>query len=1488
MSDAPIKRPAIPSETGVRDWESLRRFLAPVKTLLEIHEGWRGRPGVDRFVPEGELQSVVGQVAQSDISSFIGNDTEAPGPPTSFLVTAGTWGNNILTWVNALDSDLYYVEVYVNTINSIAAGDGAERAGVVPAVNRQGLTGSFDHWPANIKADHYYWIRSVDWSGNYSEWVGDVSGGGNGAVAPGIDTYGEVIDQVMEILKGGVGEYADYDPSAPYTPGERVTYNGKAYQNYSPCTGIAPDSETPPGKNYWVRVGIVIEGDVDGVNTVGIDGNLVIDGTVLARHINVDRLSAIVADMGTLTAGSIVIGDTNKIWLNDSGDGALHIGGAVKGDAAFQVAANGIVTIRGGIIQSPGGDQFPVPCFRGAYNAAVTYYRGDVVTYGGNSWMYVSYTPSAGHTPADDIWWDLYVAAGVTQKTVKLSAGTLAFSYKTNGTLSGPNNTTLTATATAVSGVVYYEFRVNGSAIQHDTRSTCVYTPPAAFTSLPQKVDVRVREGSSSGTIVAEDQVSMIGLMAGSSAPTAVLTNGSHTIPSAADGTVASYNGSGTGIMAWIGATRLNYDGAASPAANTFKVSAAGSGITPNASPYTIGGNYRYYGDASNMTAITATITFTVTITDANQDQATISLEQTFSKSQTGSAGVSSRTVSLVASHMAAAFDTAGNLISPAAITLTATSLNTEGTPYYQFYDKGSSMGAPSTSNVKSLTMTGKTWSDMPRSILVELREGSGSGQVLATDMISIVGLRAGSDAITVSLPNSSHTVPTASDGTVSSYVGSGSTLKVWDGTTALNYYTSLPSTAGFTVGTPTVSPSGGITVGSLSGSGTPTCTIGVHSNMSASVDTVTITFPITVRKQDLSTVVTSVVQTITKSKAGAVAKGLSLSATSQVFQIAKSGTISPSSITFTATGQNLSGSPTFTTMPTVSLSGSGATRTLSSGAMSADAVTVTVTWDSLTDTITVVKVREGSDAYTVILTNEAHVVACNADGTPVTGELGASGKAISDVVVYRGATPLTPTTNSSPSAGYFYFSRSDSGCTSVKADSDTFYLSALSADSGKVSVTVNCEGQASITKEFTFTKAKMGTAGSAGAGVTYRGEWVTSRAYVGTAWIRDVVKYSGSYYICQASHTSGSWATDLAAGHWVSFGSTFSSVATDLLLSQDVTITRSMTFGGEGAASFLNITGDYGLIVDAANGVKFINGSDLHMWGTSGDRSRIVFHTSSYLMNIGADYSNNHICMWPSTGGYGQVVIGWNDGFTRQQFNGFGVAVDHGIWLLQDNTTSSYYDSSLSMEEGVVSLSGYSVSIAQNASSDSSISMASGSVDVDADSNVYITAGTQVTLTAGSKGYWFAGSYVCPSSHITTHCGHYSYSWDNCYADDFVDRADWFFMDDWKNPNTGHVEPFDDLAAIRAIGPRGSYDGLTGFQLIDDDTIPSALLVRHKRDETELDEDGAVVREVKRGEVVRAPGGEPYLSLKTMISLVMGAVRQLDDRLGKVENHKG
>lgn len=57
------------------------------------------------------------------------------------------------------------------------------------------------------------------------------------------------------------------------------------------------------------------------------------------------------------------------------------------------------LTLRGALVQSPAGATSPLPCFRGAFSMEEVYYKGDTVTDGGSTWMYINNTPSSGNIP---------------------------------------------------------------------------------------------------------------------------------------------------------------------------------------------------------------------------------------------------------------------------------------------------------------------------------------------------------------------------------------------------------------------------------------------------------------------------------------------------------------------------------------------------------------------------------------------------------------------------------------------------------------------------------------------------------------------------------------------------------------------------------------------------------------------------------------------------------------------------------------------------------------------------------------------------------------------------------------------------------------------------------------------------------------------------------------------------------------------------------
>ncbi len=97
-----------------------------------------------------------------------------------------------------------------------------------------------------------------------------------------------------------------------------------------------------------------------------------------------------------------------------------------------------------------------------------------------------------------------------------------------------------------------------------------------------------------------------------------------------------------------------------------------------------------------------------------------------------------------------------------------------------------------------------------------------------------------GVDSITAVLSNDTHVLPSASDGTVTDYSNSGTTITIYDGTSVLTY-DGVGTAAGSWKVTTSVT---NITVGTLTGSGTY-LTVGVQSGVSTSIDTASIIYTI-------------------------------------------------------------------------------------------------------------------------------------------------------------------------------------------------------------------------------------------------------------------------------------------------------------------------------------------------------------------------------------------------------------------------------------------------------------------------------------------------------------------------------------------------------------------------------------------------------------------------------------------------------------------
>jgi hypothetical protein len=132
------------------------------------------------------------------------------------------------------------------------------------------------------------------------------------------------------------------------------------------------------------------------------------------------------------------------------------------------------------------------------------------------------------------------------------------------------------------------------------------------------------------------------------------------------------------------------------------------------------------------------------------------------------------------------------------------------------------------------------------------------------------------------------------------------------------------------------------------------------------------------------------------------------------------------------------------------------------------------------------------------------------------------------------------------------------------------------------------------------------------------------------------------------------------------------------------------------------------------------------------------------------------------------------------------------------------------------------------------------------------------------------------PATNKSVDLGSAAIAWDDVYADDYNNVADFYWMDTRKDEAGKKVE-IDDVQIIKDIQPSNKYDPVSGLNIIDDSTLPTWLVKKHKKDG----------KGWKKGDTALTTDGKPYLSLKTINSLLMGAIRQLDARLTALEENK-
>lgn len=91
----------------------------------------------------------------------VGKDTTPPGAVTG-LTALGWFGSIWLNWINPVDPDWSYTEIWENTIDQRDGEGGAVKIANVAGTSFERYVGSFQ--------GRYYWARAVDMSGNAGPW----------------------------------------------------------------------------------------------------------------------------------------------------------------------------------------------------------------------------------------------------------------------------------------------------------------------------------------------------------------------------------------------------------------------------------------------------------------------------------------------------------------------------------------------------------------------------------------------------------------------------------------------------------------------------------------------------------------------------------------------------------------------------------------------------------------------------------------------------------------------------------------------------------------------------------------------------------------------------------------------------------------------------------------------------------------------------------------------------------------------------------------------------------------------------------------------------------------------------------------------------------------------------------------------------------------------------------------------------------------------
>lgn len=407
-------------------------------------------------------------------------------------------------------------------------------------------------------------------------------------------------------------------------------------------------------------------------------------------------------------------------------------------------------------------------------------------------------------------------------------------------------------------------------------------------------------------------------------------------------------------------------------------------------------------------------------------------------------------------------------VITPSGISLT-TAIQNITSPTYA-WKKGTTTISGATSSSYSVPSTDFA-SAVSNSYTCTVTGMNGISAVSLSDTVTIPKLVDGSDSVTVenSNENITFTAPYGTAFTGIVYTGNTSVIRVYSGSTQLNYATSGASTWSVTISNSGIASTG------VAGANLYTVT---PTGMSAESASTTLTITVRNAQGVASTHSTTVSYSLSRAPVPAI-NAAEFSITSQgIFNKSKLGVITPTNISLTTAVQNIN-SPTYVWKKgTTAISGATASSytVLQSDYSSVSSNTYTCTVSgtnsaggaiSLSDTTTIPMLVDGSDAVTVDNSNENITFTAPA-GTAYTGIVYTGNTSI--IQVYSGSTQLNYATTG---ASTWNASHSNSGISSTGTASTNAYTitpAGMSAENASTVITVTVRNASGVASTYSTT----------------------------------------------------------------------------------------------------------------------------------------------------------------------------------------------------------------------------------------------------------------------------------------------------------------------------------------------------------------------------------------------------------------------------------